>query len=330
MNFEESPTVTHRNRRFPALIAGAIVSVLALAGCSTDADEGSAASGDGEFPVTLASGAEGSGEEITVEERPERIVSLSPSATESLFAIGAGDQVVAVDEYSYYPEEAPVVEGLSGYTPNVESVLSHDPDLVVVTMDDGTLGSGLEAAEVPMLVLPSAEGLADAYGQIERLGAATGNLGDAVELTARMSSDIDAAVESVPEELREGDLTYYHEVSSDHYTVADDTFLGQVYGMFGLSSIAEGETGYPQLGAESIISADPDFIFLSNGESESMTPEKVAERPGWDELTAVRENRIIVLDEDLASRWGSRLPQFVQEIAESLRANAPATAGAAS
>lgn len=320
--------MTHRNRRFPALIAGAIISVLALAGCSAGGEKDSGASGDGDFPVTLASGAVGSGEEVTIGERPERIVSLSPTATESLFAIGAGDRVVAVDEYSYYPAEAPVVEGLSGYTPNVESVLSHDPDLVVASMDDGTLASGLRAAEVPLLVLPSAEGLADAYGQIERLGAATGNVADAVELTANMSRDIDDAVESVPEELRGGGLTYYHEVSSDHYTVADDTFLGQVYAMFGLSSIAEGQTGYPQLSAESIVAADPDFIFLSNGESESMTPEKVAERPGWGELTAVKENRIIVLDEDLASRWGSRLPQFVREIADALTANAPATATA--
>ena len=213
----------------------------------------------------------GSGE--IVEERPERIVSLSPSATESLFAIGAGDQVVAVDEYSYYPEEAPVVEGLSGYTTNVESVLSHDPDLVVVTLDDGTLGSGLEAAEVPMLVLPSAEGLADAYGQIERLGAATGNLGDAVELTARMSSDIDAAVESVPEELREGDLTYYEVPRT--ITVADDV-LARSTGCWP-ELHRRGETD-SQLGAESIIPPTR-FHLPVQRRVESMTP-KVAERPG--------------------------------------------------
>lgn len=296
-------------RRFLATLVGALLSLFVLAGCS--GGDGGSDSGDG------AAG-----------ERPERIVSLSPSATETLFAIGAGDRVVAVDEYSYYPPEAPVVEGLSGLTPNVESVLSHDPDLVVATMDDGTLASGLEAAGVRLLVLPSATSLDDAYGQVEQLGSATGQVGDAAELVLRMRTEIDEAVESVPAEVREAGLTYYHEVSSDNYTVADDTFLGQIYGLFGMSSIASGQTGYPQLSAEAIIAADPDYIFLSNAVSESMDAGKIAARPGWGELAAVRDNRIVALDEDLASRWGARLPQFVKEVADAVKAGAPADAGA--
>lgn len=321
-----------RSRSLMAGVAGVLVSALALTACGSDgaddaAADGGAGDGDGAFPVSVATGPAGSGDEVTIEARPERIVSLSPSATESLFAIDAGDQVVAVDEYSYYPEEAPVVEGLSGHRPNVESVLTHDPDLVIVSDEDDSLSQGMEAVGVPVLVLPAANDLGDAYAQIETLGAATGNVGDAAEVVKDMTTEIDEAIDSVPGELRDAGLKYYHEVSSDHYSVTDDTFLGAVYKEFGLTSIATGDTGYPQLSAEAIVDADPDLIFLANATSESMTADDVAARPGWDQIAAVKNGNITALDEDLASRWGPRLPEFFRSIAQALSdADVPAAA----
>ncbi|MFD5868328.1 ABC transporter substrate-binding protein [Corynebacterium sp. NPDC060344] len=305
-----------RSRNLIAGLAGVMVSALALGACAGDG----ATDGAGD---AAGAGAGAGGE------RPERIVSLSPTATESLFAIGAGDQVVAVDKFSYYPAEAPVVDGLDGHRPNVESILSHDPDLVVVSTEDDSLMQGMEAADVPVLVLPAATDLDGAYSQIETLGAETGHVGDAAEVVKDMSADIRAAVDSIPAELRDAGLTYYHEVSSDHYSVTDATFLGAVYSEFGLSSIATGDSDYPQLSAEAIVEADPDLIFLANATSESMTADDVAARPGWDQITAVRDGNITALDEDLASRWGPRLPKFFESIAEALRgAQIPAAAGA--
>lgn len=322
-----------RTRSMLAGVAGLVVSALALTACGSDGGDGAdgaesaGGSGDGAFPVSVSSGAPGSGDEVTIAERPERIVSLSPTATESLFAIEAGDQVVAVDEYSYYPEEAPVVEGLSGHRPNVESVLSHDPDLVVVASQDDSLMQGMEAVGVPVLVLPAAADLGGAYAQIETLGVATGNVGEAAEVVKDMSADIDAAIKSVPAEVRDAGLKYYHEVSSDHYSVTDRTFLGAVYGEFGLSSIATGDSEYPQLNAEAIIDADPDLIFLANATSESMTAEDIAARPGWDQIKAVKNGTITALDEDIASRWGPRLPELFTSIAKALSdARVPAAA----
>lgn len=316
--------------RSRSLMAGVLVSALALTACGSDgADDAGAdgGAGDGAFPVSVATGPAGSGDEVTIEARPERIVSLSPSATESLFAIDAGDQVVAVDEYSYYPEEAPVVEGLSGHRPNVESVLTHDPDLVIVSGQDDSLSQGMAAVGVPVLVLPAAEDLGDAYAQIETLGVATGHVGDAAEVVKDMTTEIDEAIDSVPGELRDAGLKYYHEVSSDHYSVTDDTFLGAVYKEFGLTSIATGDTGYPQLSAEAIVDADPDLIFLANATSESMTADDVAARPGWDQIAAVKNGNVTALDEDLASRWGPRLPEFFRSIAQALSdADVPAAA----
>ena len=318
-----------RFRSMVAAIVGLLLSALALTACGAGGadDAGGGAGGgdgtgggDGAFPVSVASGAAGSGEEVTIETRPERIVSLSPSATESLFAIDAGDQVVAVDEYSYYPAEAPVVEGLSGHRPNVEAVLTHDPDLVIVSGQDDSLSQGMAAVGVPVLVLPAAEDLGDAYAQIETLGVATGHVGDAAEVVKDMAADIGEAVDSVSAELRDSGLTYYHEVSSDHYSITDHTFLGAVYREFGLASIATGDSGYPQLNAEAIIAADPDLIFLANATSESMTADDVAARPGWGQITAVKNGNITALDEDLASRWGPRLPELFREIARALSA----------
>lgn len=324
------PGSRSRSRSLLAGAAALVVSALALTGCASDGEEargGADSGGEGNFPVSVATGPAGSGQELTLDERPERIVSLSPTATESLFAIDADDQVVAVDEYSYYPAEAPVDEGLSGYRTSVEAVLAHDPDLVVIAMEEDSLLQGMAAVDVPVLFMPPAKNLDDAYAQIETLGAATGNVGGAAEVVRDMSREIGEAVQSVPAEIRDAGLSYYHEVSSDHYSITDDTFLGTVYGQFGLESIATGDAEYPQLNAEAIVGANPDLIFLANSTSESMTAEDVAARPGWSEITAVQEGRIEALDEDLASRWGPRLPEFFRSIAAVLSdAGVPAAA----
>lgn len=285
----------------------------------------SAPAADGGFPVTVASGQLPDTTELTIDEQPTSIVSISPTATEMLFAVGAGEQVVAVDAFSYYPAEAPVTD-LSGYEPNLEAILGYSPDLVVSSGDPGDLVDGLEAAGVPTLLLPSALDIDEAYSQIERVGAATGHLADAVALTAQMEAEIAAAVESVdaPE-----DLTYYHELdATSFFTAGGDTFIGQVYGLFGLENITEagGVTeDYPQLSPEFIITADPDLIFLPTGDPESA--EELSARPGWEQVDAVENGDVVVLDADIASRWGPRIVDFAENVAGALAAIESVDAG---
>ncbi|MDV7999904.1 ABC transporter substrate-binding protein [Rhodococcus sp. IEGM 1408] len=243
---------------------------------------------------------------------PQAIISLSPTTTEMLYAVGAGDQVVAVDDRSDFPAGAPVTE-LSGYTPNLEAILGYQPDLVLATDDTGDIVAGLERSGVDVLLLPAGETLDDTYTQLEQVGAATGHIGEAAELVSRMQGEIDEIVASVPR--RETPLTYFHELDDTFYTVTDDTYIGQLYSLLGLTSIATGSTGYPQLSEELILEADPDLILLADGQCCGMTPEVVAERAGWGELTAVREDRVYVVDEDLASRWGPRVVDFLREVA---------------
>jgi iron complex transport system substrate-binding protein len=272
---------------------------------------------DTAFPVTVGSG------ELTVEiqEPPERIVSLSPTATEMLFAIGAGELVVAADEYSTFPEDAPTTD-LSGFTPNIEAIAAYDPDLVVAHTDPGDLASSLAEIGVPTLMHPAAATLDDTYTQIEQLGAATGHVGDAAAVAAQMQADIDALVASLPP--RDEPLTYYHELDVTFFSVSSDTFIGQLYGLLGMQSIADeaGDEsgGYPQLSPEFIIEADPDVILLADAVCCGVDPTEVANRPGWEQLSAVQAERIISLDEDVASRWGPRVVEFLETLAADLAA----------
>lgn len=272
---------------------------------------------DTAFPVTVGSG------EFAVEiaAPPERIVSLSPTATEMLFAIGAGDLVVAADEFSNYPEEAPTTD-LSGFTPNIEAIAGYEPDLVIASSDPGDLVSGLAEIDVPTLIHPAATTLDDTYQQIEQLGAVTGQVGDAAAVVAQMQADIDAVVASLPE--RDEPLMYYHELDVSYFSVTSDTFIGQLYGLLGMQSIADeaGDEsgGYPQLSPEFIIEADPDVILLADAMCCGVDATEVAERPGWEQLSAVQAERIVSLDEDVASRWGPRVVEFIKTLATDLAA----------
>jgi iron complex transport system substrate-binding protein len=180
------------HRRIRAIATLAVVALVTVGCGGEESNQGTQSSPTNEaaaFPVTVKAG-NGS---VTIDVRPESIVSLSPTGTEMLFAIGAGEQVVAVDEFSYYPPEAPTTK-LSGSEPNVEAIAKYEPDLVVASDDAGDLGSSLGALDIPLFVAPAAQTLSDSYGQIEQLGAATGNVADAADLVASMQSEIDALV----------------------------------------------------------------------------------------------------------------------------------------
>jgi iron complex transport system substrate-binding protein len=267
------------------------------------------------YPVTIqaANGA------VEIVEKPIAIISLSPTATEILFAIGAGDQVIAVDEFSNYPDEAPTTD-LSGYEPNIEAIAAMNPDLVVVSDDFNDIVAALTAIHVPVIHHPAAITIEDTYTQIEQLGVATGNLSTAAALVDSIQSDIDGMVESAGQVGAA--RTYYHELDGTLFSITSETFIGQVYALVGLENIADeaggAESGYPQLSAEYIIDSDPDLIFLADTKCCGETPDTVAARPGWHQLTAVANQSVIPLDDDIASRWGPRVVDLLSEIVEAL------------
>lgn len=290
----------------------------AATGAGGDGSEpADAGDGGATFPVTVGG--------ATIEQRPERVVSLSPTATEVLFAVGAGDQVVAVDELSNHPPEAPTT-ALSGFEPNLEAVASYDPDLVVLSYDPGEVVAGLRGIGVPVVLQPPATSLDDAYAQIEQLGAATGHPDRAAQVVADMRSRVEQVTASL--DRPERPLRLYHEVDDSFYSVTSSTFLGELYQLLGLENIADAAdtagVGYPQLNAEYIIEADPDVIVVPD--EVGYGPDDVAARPGWDQITAVAEGNIVEVDADLASRWGPRVVEFLELMAQRISDLQPADA----
>jgi iron complex transport system substrate-binding protein len=236
-----------------------------------------------------------------------------------LAEIGALNQVVAVDDQSDFPPGVPVTD-LSGFSPNIEAIASYEPDLVVVSADiDGLVGA-LESLEIPVLLLPPANSFDDVFSQIEQLGSATGHLAKSEELVGSMRAEIDELASSY--ERPAEPATYYHELDPGLFSVTSATFIGSVYSLFGLENIADAADpdgfGYPQLSAEYILSSDPDFIFLADTGPGGQSAEVVAARPGWAELTAVTNGRVIELNDDVASRWGPRVVEFVRAVADAL------------
>lgn len=307
-------------RRRRSALAALLVLAAVVTGCATRAPEAPPAPPGGEstFPVTVTPPA---GEPVRIERAPQRIVSLSPSSTETLFAIGAGPQVVAVDDQSTFPPQAPRTE-LSGFSPNLEAIAGYEPDLVVASDDLAGVVDGLTRARVPVLLLPAPTRLEGTYTEIALLGRATGHDAEAARLVQDLRAEIERLVAATPRT----DLAHYHELDPTLFTANSRTFIGSMYGLFGLRNVADGApeatAGYPQLSAEAVVAANPDLIFLADTKCCGQTPATVAARPGWGEITAVREGNVVPLDDDIASRWGPRVVDLVRAVSEAVTAAA--------
>ena len=193
--------------RTPRLVAATLAAVaLTLGACADNSTDGPtpAGSGTASFPVTVGA--------LTLDKRPEKIVVLSPTATEMLFAIGAGSQVSAVDDNSNYPPEAPKSD-LSAFSPNAEAIAAKSPDLVVLSNDMNKIVDQLTKLKIPFYLAPAATGLDDTYRQITDLGTLTGHPDEAASLVQRMNDDIAKLVQDVPQ--RSTKLTYFYELGPE-------------------------------------------------------------------------------------------------------------------
>jgi len=301
-----------------AIVAAALAATLMAASCSEGAAEAPTPSGTASFPRDVAG--------VTVPQRPERVVSASATHTEIIYALGAGDRVVATDLFSNYPAEAGTTPKIDAFNINVEAVASFDPDLVILAFDPGDVAPGLASLGIPTIVFFVPATLEDAYGEMTTVGEALGLEDEAARLVAQIRQDIEEIVSGVPP--GEGDPpTYYHELGTDLYTVTSGTFIGTVYALLGLRNIADeadaGGFGYPQLSPEFILAADPDFIFLADTVCCGESALTVSGRPGWRELSAVREGRVIELDDDIASRWGPRIVEFLETVGSAVYPTVP-------
>lgn len=292
-------------------VALTALTLAVAAGCAsgsgTPGPTGTTAPADSSFPVTVGS--------LTLAQRPERIVVLSATVTEMLFAIEAGPQVVAVDDYSTHPTTAPKTD-LSAFKPNVESIATYRPDLVLVSNDVENLVAQLTALSIPTMLLPYAKTIDDSYQQMSDLGKLTGHRAEADSLVDRIRADLTKMLAEVP--TRDKALSYYYELNPSYFSATSNTFIGSLFSSAGLVNIADpaGKDGndFPQLSAEVIVKSNPDLIFLADTKCCGQSLDTVAKRPGWSEINAVRNRQVVALDDDVASRWGPRVVDLMRVI----------------
>jgi len=250
-----------------------------------------------------------------------RIVSLSPTATEDLFAIGAGSQVIAVDQLSNYPTTAPISK-LDAFTPNVEAIAAYKPDLVVLNSGATkaeSIKSALKKLKIKVYYESAPTDMTGAYKEITELGALSGKGAAAQKLVRSMQKSIAAAIKSAKKATP---ISIYHELDDTLYSVTSETFIGKVYKDFNLVNIADAAAkadsyGYPQLTPEYVVKSSPSIIYLSDAQY-GTTASSVGARAGWSTIKAVVNKHVVSLPEDIPSRWGPRMVDFYQYVAKSL------------
>jgi len=251
---------------------------------------------------------------------PARIISLSPSATEILYGIGAGPQVIAVDDNSDYPANAPHTS-LSSYSPNVEAIAAMHPDLVILqttATKASDVEAGLKKLNIAVYMETTPSNITQAYSEYTDLGALTGHPSRTAALISTMKQEISATVAQASKNTH---ITIFDELDPDSfYSATSNTFIGQVFKSFGFSNIADGADtadsgGYPALTPEYIVQANPSVILLDDG----ATAKDVLARPGWKTISAVVNKHVVVVPLDIADRWGPRLVDLYRFIASSTK-----------
>ena len=245
---------------------------------------------------------------------PKRIISLSPSITEILFEIGSGNKVIAVDNLSNYPNEAPITD-ISAYDPNVEAISLLNPDLVILSYNIKNLKAALKKIGIETIYLPAPLNFEDILDQIDYLGLQTGNEDKAKKLISKMKNRMKTL-----QKLRENEKAtkIYHEIDPNYYSPSKFSFIGDIYQKLNYKNVADkadiSNLGYPKLSPELIISENPDLIVLPGKDNKYV--EKVKLRPGWSYIEAVKKNNFLLTNNDIASRWGPRILNFASILVE--------------
>jgi iron complex transport system substrate-binding protein len=295
--------------RAPAIAIAAIVFASVLASPAQAAAT--------KYPLTVKFG----GYTTKIAKKPTKIISLSPSATEIFYAIGAGSQILAVDDYSNYPANAPVSE-ISAFEPNVEAILAKKPDLVLLSIDSTKapqIRNALVKLGIPVLMEKAPATLQDVYAENTLLARVTDRQAGAVRLNASMAKSIKDVLAKAKKSSK---IRIFHELDDTYYSATSNTFIGKVYKSFGVVNIADAasgadSSGYPQLSAEYLLKSDPQVIFLADAQY-GVTADSVSKRAGWSQISAVKNKKIVELPADIPSRWGPRLVDFYKLIGDSL------------
>jgi len=304
----------------PVPVAGAVSSAAIYSPGVTSPGVTSPAVTSPAFPVSVKSGTG----TVRIPSRPDRILSLSASATQMLYEIGAGSQVVGVDKYSAWPASAPRTK-FTGYETSAEDYLYLKPDLVIFAFSSATLVEQLQKLQIPVLVISPATTIANVDSQLAELGEATGHQTGAKSVQSSFAADIASAVHSANGDGR--GTTYYIELDpTNYYTATSGTFIGAEFSLFGMRDIADPAghgSQYPQISPEYILREDPDYVFLADTVCCGANAANFARRPGFSVLKAVRLHHVVGVNDSVGAQWGPHtMEAFVSLLARVLRQGA--------
>ncbi|WP_147804939.1 ABC transporter substrate-binding protein [Alkalicoccus halolimnae] len=290
---------------------------------STDSDDNSGenAEASGEFPVTITDHA---GEEVTIEEEPESIITLQPSDTETLFELGAGDRLVGVSEYCNYPEEALEIENVGAQDMDAERILSLNPDLIFVSgyhhSSHADILDQYREAGINVVVVEGPESFEATYETIEMLGEATGTTEEAEATVTEMKEGMTALAEQSESIEEEDRKKVWVEVapSPDIFTTGQGTFMNEMLETINAENAAADFEGWASVTEEEIVTLEPDTIVTTYGYYVDDPTAEITERDGWDSVPAVENEDIYNVDSDTVTRSGPRLVEGAEELAEAV------------
>ncbi|MFA1821982.1 ABC transporter substrate-binding protein [Virgibacillus oceani] len=269
------------------------------------------------FPVTMEDSA---GEEVTIEQAPESIVSLMPSNTEIAFALGLDERIVGVSDHDNYPEEALEKETIGGLELNVEMILSLEPDLVLAHPTNPPEGiDQIKDSGITVLTVNDAINFDQVYESIEMIAAATGTETEGEEIIIGMQDDL-AALEEKANEIAEADREkVFIEISPEPeiFTPGNNTFENEILTKINAINIAADQEGWVELSEEAIVEQNPDVIILSYDFVEDPVGQ-VLSRDAWQDITAVQNEDVILVDTDIISRPGPRLTEGAETLAKAI------------
>jgi iron complex transport system substrate-binding protein len=297
-------------KRWAAVALAALLVAGAMGGCAKSGDPATDAPAGAAFPVTLTDDA---GREVTIAARPQRIVSLAPANTEIVAALGAIRRLVGVTTYCDYPAEVAGIDTVGDFIqPNLEAIAALDPDLVLVTTGVQTeVIAQLEALGASVVAIDP-QSLEAVYDSISIVGVAIGESSSADALVESMQIQ----VENISEQVEAAPVRCFLEIAQDPlFTVGSGTLLNDLIERAGGENVVT-EDGYVAYSVEQLVAADPEVYLATKGSMSN--PSDITGRPAYDSLTAVANDRVYLLDDNLVSRPGPRVVDGIRQIAEAL------------
>ncbi len=313
-------------KKVHALLFILLLSIGVLVGCGTANNEtekndnnqgaGTEQPESTSFPVTIK---DATGEEVVIESKPERIVSLIPSNTEIAFELGLGDKIVGVTDNDTYPEEVKGKETVGDMEFNVEKIISLQPDLVLGHGSAMGLSEEgiqqLRGAGITVFTVQDADTFSEVYDSIEVIGKATGAAEEAEKLVSNMRTKVEEIQEKVAEIKDKKNV--YIEIDPAHFTVGKDSIMDEMLTMVNAENIVT-ESGWPQLDQEAVIAANPDVIVLTYGDYVENAVQQVLSREGWQDMNAIKNEQVVDVNSDTVTRPGPRLVEGVEELAKAV------------